>query len=161
MFTLNYKCYSSWHFSNEITGNVVAMTSSTLHGTYFREYSINGFYGFGSANTFHTSKVVKPWIQYDFGQIVQIQKILVRARNLTGLFYNTWFDNVEARVGNVSSDGDFTGFALLDHYISSSGDGELIVFEGSAPLWGRYISLQSIIDLYFFCIANVNFLGHT
>ena len=162
--TLNYKCYSSWYFSNEITGNVVAMTSPPVYFSasnfyLLREYTITGFYGFSIHNTFHTTSTNKPWIQYDFGQVVQIQKILVKARNATWPnIANTWFSNVEARVGNVSSNGNFTGFALLEHYISTSGNGELVVFENSAPLWGRYVSLQSIND-GFISFANINILG--
>ena len=160
--TLNYKCYSSWYFPNEITKDIVAMTSPPNVNTFLKEYTIQGFYGFSYPNTFLTAWIGnKAWIQFDFGQIVQIQKILVRARNMTGLFPNTLFDNIDARVGNVSSAGDFTGFTLLYHYPLSSGDGELVVFEGSAPLWGRYASLQAMVDNTFLCIANVNILGYT
>ena len=73
--------------------------------------------------------------------------------------HNVHFENIEARVGNASSPtGDFTGSTLLAYNQPLANQNEVVVFEGSNPIWGRYVSLQSMHNDALI-IANVNVLG--
>ena len=96
-------------------------------------------------------------MEYDFGKVVQIQKVIAKARNDAN--YDTNFRNVEVRVSNTSSPtGDFSSAALLAQYTSTAAKGEVVPFEGSNPVWGRYVSIKCT-DTGYFQIANVNILG--
>ena len=156
--TLNYKCYSSWHFSNDITDKVVNLASSPLYGPgWIADYGINGYYGI-MTDGFVTAKVNEPWLELDFGQVVQIQKVLTKLHGSTS--YPSRFCYVEVRVGNQSGSGDYSSATVLDFYPQVAPREELIVFEGDNPLWGRYLSFQSLdtVNTYFI-MGNINVLG--
>ena len=101
---------------------------------------------------------MKPWIEYDFGQVVQIQKLIINARFRIG--NPSRFSEVEARVGNVSASGDFSASTLLYYYPDYAADGEVLVLKGPNPLWGRFLSLQRMTpsDSHL-GIANINIIG--
>ena len=155
--SLNLKCYSSWYFSNEITDKIIGVTSPGEINSWFDVYTINGFYGKMNNNIWHGVRVANPYIQYDFGKVVKIQKVLVKIRNAGGA--NTEFTDVEVRVGNTSSTGDFSQFTLLDDYPGPGVNNELVPFEGPEPLWGRYLSVQRLGNNRWFEFASINVLG--
>ena len=108
------------------------------------ELSVNGYYAIGYENLFVTDGVVDPWVEYDFGKVVQIQKVIAKARNDTA--FATRLENFEIRVGNTSSpSGDFSASALLAHYPGIANQGEVLVFDGFNPVWGRYLSFQRLL----------------
>lgn len=157
--TLNFKCFSSWYFPNEITTAIEAFASSTVYISNIPEHSVNGYYGIETFNNFVAAPPqTTPWIEYDFGKVVQIQKVIVKTRiSIFGL--SPQFKNVEVKVGNTSSpSGNFSSSTLLAQYWNTAVAGEVVVFEGSSPIWGRYVSIQSAEDA-FFILANVNILG--
>ena len=152
---LNSKCFTSWHFSNEITNKIETVTSSPdAHANHF---SLNGFYGKWNHNIFHTSTSINPWIQYTFGKVVQIQKIIVKIRNYPP--FSTGFANVEVRVGNTSASGDFSSFKLIDFYEGPAQYGDIIVLANQDSVWGQYLALQILGQNYFLIVAKVYVLG--
>ena len=158
--TLNFKCSSSWYFSNEITGEIQSSISSPLApNPRPAERSISGYYAVGGENVFGGGVHNKPWVEFDFGKVVQIQKVIVKARNSTTSAPK--FENVEVRIGNASSPtGDFSASILLAHFANAANAGEVVVFEGLNPIWGRYVTIQRIdAESTAFVIANVNILG--
>lgn len=156
--TLNYNCYSSWHFPNEITDRVVGLSSAPLYGTQWQvEYGINGFFAIGR-NAFVTDRVSEPWLELDFGQVVQIQKVITKLHSDPA--FPTRYCYVEVRVGNISGSGDYSSATVLDYYPQIGVHAEVVVFEGTVPLWGRYLSFQSLdtVDTHLI-IGNIDVLG--
>ena len=154
---MDYKCSSSWYFSNDITDIIAAVTSSPIYTTRIPELSINGYYASGGQNTFVADVRRGPWVEYDFGKVVQIQKVIVKARNFTA--YSTDFQNVVAKVGNTSSlSGNFAAATLLAQHTDLAEHGEVIVFESPNPIWGRYLSFKRT-DIDSFIMAEINVLG--
>ena len=153
---MNFKCSSSWHFPNEITSVITSAISSPVASARIAELAVNGYYALAGHNVFSGSYQVEPWIEYDFGKVVQIQKVIAKARNATT---NPHFKKVEVRVGNTSSPvGDFSTATLLEYYPDNAAKGEIVVFDDSAPLWGRYLSFKRLGQGNF-VIGNLNILG--
>ena len=151
---LNYKCFTSWHFQSDITHEVISASSTSDLSFYSPNNSINGFYVPQSYTNiflrFTNTNQPNAWIQYDFGKVVQIQKLVVRT---------IWFWNfsVEARVSNQSQTGDFTS-SMLFASCSNQAVTETMVLEGQNPVWGRYISVQSTGQNHM-AIPNINIIG--
>ena len=153
--SINAKCFTSWHFSNEITDKIVAITTVSSMGSWVGEYTTNGVYVRGNNNQWHSSGATNPWIQYDFGTEVTIQKVIIKVR----IVPTTYFENVEVRVGKTSASGDFSQFRLLDKFPDLAGIGEVVVFESPRPLRGRYLSVQSIKTGTYMSFGSINVLG--
>ena len=120
-------------------------------------HSTNGVYITGTNNLWHSAWMNDPWILYDFGKVVKIQKVIIKTRYEPG--YPAEFTNVEVRVGKMSVSGDFSQYTLVDHYTEIAANAEVVVFERSKPLHGQYVSVQRLGINVFLAIANVNILG--
>ena len=155
--SINAKCYSSWYFSNDITDKITAITSSPALNNWIDVYTTNGVYVINNYNIWHSLYVTNPWILYDFGKVVKIQKIIIKIRNAQG--QNPEFRNVEVRVGKISASGDFSQYTLFDHYPGVAVNGEVVVFEGSKTLRGQYVSVQRLGSSVWFQFAKINILG--
>ena len=155
--SINATCFSSQHFSNDITDKITAITSTGAINGWNNENTVNGVYVKWDSNMWCSLKTTNPWIQYDFGRVVIIQKIIIKLRATN----YPQFENVEIRVGKTSASGDFSQFRLFDKFLDVGVNGEVHVFEASKPLRGQYLSLQrlGISGTVNIAIGNINILG--
>ena len=134
------------------------MASSPVYTSRIPERSINGYYAYSGQNVFAAAIQTEPWVEYDFGKVVQIQKVVVKIKSASS--GPTHFENVEVKISNSSASppGDFSTWTLLGQYPNLAVLGEVIVFETTNPIWGRYLSFQRT-DTGYMNIAMINVLG--
>ena len=158
LVTIDAQCFTLWYFSNEITSSIVDMTSSQFNSGYPPQMTVNGYYGVGNENAMTLLNQLNPWVEYDFGKVVQIQKIIAKAADSDSMIPNIII-TVEARVGNASfPSGDFSASTILALYSDVVAHGQVVVLESSKPIWGRYVSLKRIDtngDLLIMALVNI------
>ncbi len=159
--TLNYKCFSLWHFRDEITTEIrnIAAAPQTVSNNLPPQFSTNGYYGKDKRNIYYSEKADRQWIEYDFGRCVEIRKIIVKARHFKP--YPSHFGEVEIKVGNISSSvGNFQTSTLMYYYDQVAFKGEILVFDTPVSLFGRYLSLQSTDSYNRLVIGTISIIGH-
>ena len=101
----------------------------------------DGIYDRDIANCFHSTHVVHTYILVELPKVSAISAVTVRSQP-KGYMANKML-SLETRVGNTSSNGDFSGNAFLGSYSAGPpSHDEDIVFKGMIPIWGKFISIQ-------------------
>ena len=157
--SLNFKCFSSWHFPIDITSKIVSSTSTIAGSGPF--FAVNGYYASENYNLLHAELVVNPWAEFEFDAIVTITKIIVKARYST-VFPHTAFDLVRVELGNATNNnGNFGSFTTLGTYEKSSANGAIIVYTVTPPKSGKYLAFRCYDNLTrFLLIADLKVLGY-
>ena len=143
--TLNYDCFSSWNFKNEITDKIASVQASSYQPEFLPVYSYSGFYGIRSNNAFKSQRGSNEWIVYELQSKVMIKKIIIKARN--DPVVSTKMPGVVVKIGTVyNNDGDFTSFSDFGLVpITMDGQGIFILIDKSdSPVKGKYIVILPI-----------------
>lgn len=106
---------------------------------------INGVYGYALQECYLSNFVPNPYILVDLQIVKPIDTVIVRGQNSSNIAVH--FQNIEVRIGNVSSSGDFSEYSLLGTFVGPTNITNLEVQFGlSTPsLYGRFVSVQMMV----------------
>lgn len=82
----------------------------------------------------------KSWFLVDFGTERLVSRVVLIAQPNDAAVSR--FPGLEVRVGNEEQAGNFTSYTLLGVFMDPVVGGEVVVLQPSAPLLGRYVSIQ-------------------
>ncbi|XP_069171411.1 uncharacterized protein [Procambarus clarkii] len=132
---VNLYCYSSYDFGFDLAPEAT-FTASEHFSSLPPENPVQGYYCNNLQYCYISYILSYPWWMADLGSSKDVSKIVVKPReDLLD------FMHVEIRLGNSPN---FTTNPLLAWYTGPPSHLEILVFAPSAPMTGRYLSLQSI-----------------
>ncbi|KAL7633740.1 UNVERIFIED_CONTAM: hypothetical protein RMT77_015694 [Armadillidium vulgare] len=157
--TNDAKCYSTWAEGNDLMYSAATVTGvALLNGSHIA--SITGGYSCSKTSDvtkmFHSAEVDTPWVLIDLESYHWVKKIIIQVRGDVG--YLNHFEFVEARVGNKNTPESFPENTLLMFYDHSANFSEIVTFEGERPLYGRYVSLQSMKNNSYFAFMQMKII---
>lgn len=125
-----------------------SITSSPHHHSEIkpRNNLVDGIYSgdiYDAARVEPTSEVFA-WFLVDLGVVVPISEVVLVAQPNSNS--ERYFRDIEVRVGNVQTSGVFMSYSLLGTFAGPGEPEQTVVLRPSAPLSGRYVSIQRTTD---------------
>ncbi|KAL7632888.1 UNVERIFIED_CONTAM: hypothetical protein RMT77_016795 [Armadillidium vulgare] len=139
----SYECFSIWAERNDIASELIFETTKPSKPMFTAD-EVND--GIGCQKEFENSHAMgkgsSVWAKSDMKFSRKIKRVIVQTMNYPGI--QTFFSDVEVRVGNYNGTGDFSANTLLGYYKGPATDGEIITFENGQLVIGRFLSIQNI-----------------
>ena len=154
------RCYSSWHFPNDITHRIISAVASSIGYGKGPMRAVSGFYGVGNNNLFHTVYGVKPWVQYEFDTVVTITKIIIRTKHTS---QGSFFDDIRVKFGNSSYvvSNSWNPLFVLGDFSPAASSGAIVVFKVDSTRTGKYLAFKyQKSDNHHVLIGDLKVIGY-
>ena len=145
-------CYSNWIFKNDLTSTIISSESSSHNFHYVASRAIDGFYFWSTLNIFFAKPTdSNKWIRFDFGQVRQFWKIVIKIRGNSAV----GTENLKIEI-SFSQEGPWK---LFDYGQNDSEKGDILEFTGinEASMKGRFVRFTQSGDAL--CLAETVFIG--
>ncbi|XP_076033064.1 uncharacterized protein LOC143020519 [Oratosquilla oratoria] len=152
------KCYSRWAHPRDLALKATA-TGNSYSTDYPASYAIDGYYckqTTQEGTCFWSENAKNSWWLADLGDFHPVSSIRVRLYRST----TSYFRDIEVKVGNRSSEGDFSSFEFLARSSGEEVSSVVITLKAKNPLVGRFVSIQTLVS-NFLVLCEVQILPAT